>query len=194
MMATKRLTVGIRDDIVSKMMNINFGKSWDEKNAAKRLEAGLALYDLLYSEIEQAAMNKLPAGWLSESNRMEIRTGSCGWRDFSFSQDKSLKKRFLSKHRGCIGLNNDDFPEMNKLACIYIEWQEERDVEKKSARKLAEGILMSVTTVNRAIEIWPEAESIIREVSGAYYVSNLPAPKLHNLNKRLGLPPESECA
>lgn len=188
----------MRENIVKSMIYRKFDPI-EETLEKEKLSLGTKLYNIFYSETVRNQIEDLPKGWLPESNSISFRAPSCGYQCFYFSEIKAgnrESKRFLDKDNGTISLTRE-----NKTHCKILDLietltdkQDAYTTERKAAQTAAMALLNSVTTVNKAIEVWPEAEFFIRQAVSGYSKSNAPLPVVmtENLNKQLGLPPSKK--
>jgi len=195
-MASKRLTVSERERIAGAIVHNKYG---DLQKELKSQKAPVAekLYNTLYDKATRDKMNALPDGWLPTSPDFQCRTNN-GYRTVDFKNREA--KRFLAKHGGSVRLDPDSVRtcKIKKKLLDIIEDFKDKESELRSERAAAYNkalvILNSVTTVNRAIEVWPEAESFILACTGGEIIRNVPAPDLKKFNKQMDLPPKEKAA
>lgn len=191
-MASIRLTVGMREDIARRIVAHTFDEKFKQLELRRQNFAPICYNHLYDYETTQKKMNELPDGWLAEHECINVRTNYGGFTFyFKGKDDNPIKKRFLWKHGHSLNLDYNK-PEDIKLSNLISEWQDNKrsyDEERQKAYKDAMAVLNSVTTINRAIEVWPEAEAFIKKFT-VYGKANLPAVDMKRLNASLNLPPE----
>lgn len=86
------------------------------------------------------------------------------------------------------------FDEDHVLTKTFIKLMEdEQSCIKEKVESLAqvEGILYSVNTIEKLIEVWPEVEKFTHDLSNQIVIKNLPMIQMATLNAKLGLPPDN---
>lgn len=203
-MASIKLTKGMRDDVVDSVLRHKFGPL-EKKLEEEQYKLAEKAYNLVFSKKERELMESLPKGWLRTDDDINIRLpGYCHVRlQFSphkhgLGKDKDrVYKRF--PYESGSSFNPEVGSKLADLAQAYLDKKDKLQQEKREARNAAEALMNSVTTVNRAIEVWPAAETFIKDavgVHGKYQKSNAPLPvvMVEDLNKKLGLPPKEKAA
>lgn len=191
-MASIKLNKVLRDNIVDRIIAHKFEQAGKDLNQRKS-DLGVDLYYMRYTDAEQKKMNALPEGWLADGNHIKVRIPGRYHQCYYFHNadriDISLRMPY----------DNSWEPEVGHAALDLIEQYEDdkqdHDEKLRSARCDATALLGSVTTVKRAIEIWPAAETFILDavgVVGQHQKSNAPLPvvMVESLNEKLGLPPQ----
>lgn len=183
---TVKLTKGIRDDILHKIMKHRFAA--DEEAVEQQ---GHALAHKIYLDTFTAEdiklMSSLPTGWLETDNDFHVQLGSEYVR-LVFSEHRRLP---ADKLRGCwkVYKSNHEFSlEYDTLKDARANLKEAKAVAERQIK----AVLESVTTVNKLNEIWPE----IAEFTAKYKEAPGKVPMLvpNELNKTLNLPPEEKAA
>ncbi len=190
-MASTRLTVSMREEIARRIVAHTFDEKINQFELRRKNFAPICYNHLYDYDKMQKKMNELPDGWLAESNYINVYTNYGTFTFYFEDKDKKpLKKRFLNSTGHTLRLDYNK-PEDIKLSDIISDWQQEKrscEKEKQKAYRDAMAVLNSVTTVSRAIEVWPEAEVFISKHQ-LYDKSNLPAINMTQLNAKLRLPP-----
>lgn len=197
-MATIKLTKGIREEIVDLMIKRKFGPI-KKKIDDKKEKLADKFYNMIYTKAEQEKMYALPKGWLVENSSMDFRIPCGPWKSFYFPKDEKGNKTFKRVHsdKSCTINLDRSIPKEAKIIEMIEAFEDEQQTykkERREAERQAMALLSSVTTVKRAIEVWPEAEYFIKKAIGAHASSNAPVPVIltENLNNKLGLPPKKE--
>ncbi len=193
-MASIKLNKGIREKIVNLLLEHRFA---EDQQTLENDKEGLAekAYNILYTKSERERMNSLPEGWLDTTDGMRICL-PVGYNNkwYFFAKDAEGKrppKRITQSKSYQLKLKAND-----KFAIEYQDYLdriEDLDEKRKRTKAEATALLESVTTVNRAIEIWPEAETFIKQGVGVVkQKTNAPLPVImrEQLNENLNLPPE----
>lgn len=132
---------------------------------------GDSVYDELYTVEERRLMEALPKGALPTCDELWTRGRSIplsGVRRI-FSENRELSKQQLER-----------WNEFTKGKQALIQ-------EQNSLYKSTFGVLHSVTTVKKLIQVWPEVKETVEQFI-ALPTPNLPALPVGELNKKLGLP------
>lgn len=184
-MASVRLTTTIRNQILSAAMKGVYDNVQAQIDT-KLVDLSERIYRTLVTEEQERMMNQLPHGFfnLSDAKSASIRAsngGSYRHLDLKFKQDKRLPAF-------CSGYNNinisDDvlYEETLELAKARRELNEMR--EKLRADITA--VLNSANTVQKLLEVWPEAKSYIPDYVFTEKAS-LPAIITDKINEALAL-------
>lgn len=191
-MASIRLNKALRDDIIGRIIAHKFEEAGKDLRQRKS-DLGTSLYNMRYTEAEQKKMNALPEGWLVDRNQIKVRIPGRYHQCYYFHNADRIDISL------CMPYDNSWEPEVGHPALDLIEKYEDdkqdHDESLKSARADITALLGSVTTVKKAIEIWPAAETFIMDaigVVGQRQKSNAPLPvvMVESLNEKLGLPPQ----
>lgn len=144
------------------------------------------LYIRMFSKKEHELMATLPDGWLPENNKIYAKTSSYGWHYMYFEGD--ICKRFLDNRGIQYDLEKDKV--MMDAVLKYIHECEDIRAEEAKAKREVWAILGSVTTSGKLIKVWPEIESVVEDVCGAYAVeAKVPAViNAKELNEKFDLP------
>ena len=188
-MASIKLTVGMREKITKLLMDYKYKKPLQDMKDRESLIAG-RVYDAYFGDVIIKRMTSLPKGWLKEHSSVYVRVNGGYSSYFHFPDD--AKRRFPDDVGRNLNLSDNKYKATASFVHKFMDDKRDLDDEIKEAKRDAMVILNSVTTINKAIEVWPEAEEFIRESIGVMQKSNaqLPALLTENINKRLGLPPK----
>ena len=217
-MASQRLTKPIRDTILKNLIERSFGPR-AQGLVDRTAKLALDVYDYGMGD-RLALLESLPRGWVPRQRYIKVVFGSehtelnfCGsigsW--FNFPGGEIAQKAHLPRHsrdsdRSTMPVPDDRHrvkfcvvPEDHALSAEY--WALNRDLDDlgedlKRARVSGEAVLSSVTTLNKLIEVWPEAQEFVKPyLSGGEARAVLPAVRREELNAIFDLPPgEAEVA
>lgn len=162
-MASTRLTTTLRGEILAAAMK----GAYDNVKAQiddKMIEFSERVYRSLVTEEQERAMGRLPHGFFNLSDTKSARIyPSDGTSSRRYTGLKFKKERRLPAF--CSGYNdvtiNDD-----AIHAAYLAIEKEYDALKEKREELRvqiAGVLESVNTVQKLLEVWPEAEPFIPE-------------------------------
>lgn len=185
-MKSVRLTKEMRLKILSRLVEHAFGK------LAKELQAdddafGLAVYVDVYDPLVRRRMRALPEGFIAKKCAIRVAFGGqqnqVSWRGFLPIAAKHVYDRAKSY------LSDDP------LSQRHDALERRRNLlraERDGVWSQIKGVLESCTTLKQLVEIWPEAESFVRDFAeqGPAAVTALALP-IKSLNELLGLPPSN---
>lgn len=177
-----RLTNDIRQQIITRLIEHGFSKRWAALDVEENALA-LEVYNDIYPPKIQAQMQAMPAGFLSERGSIYCKFGSdCHVLDFG----GNATKRMADKH---IGVVAKVYAANSPFAQKYSEWKFKNETlrdEYRQAKGTAQGILVSVRSVEKLLEAWPECKPFVESVT--------PVPKplppalpIPEINAMLGL-------
>lgn len=185
-MAQQRLTADVRSAILRAVLAHAFVK---RKAALKKdwLTLGDAVYRDLYPADVQRKMADLPAGFFEQDDDVLVQFGSVMHR-VRWVEQRNIARAHL---RGAARVYPTDHP----LEKRYRELDTAEDKlrgDEGQASAQTHGVLHSVRTYEKLIEVWPEIEPLAlpfrqNEARGTSFALALPIPQL---NKALGLPPQ----
>lgn len=181
-MSTIRITVSMKDAIVSRLMTHAFNQREQELISAD-LELGNQIYADVYSPDTIAKFNEFPEGYFPEETDLAVRfQGVKDYVKVNFS-----RRRIAYCHdRGVVKVydNDNEFTrEYDRLSDIRKKLED----DKKRVRREAQAIIESVTTLKKLIEIWPEVKPFVAGLD-EQDIRNLPMIPIRELNRELGLP------
>lgn len=171
-MASQRLTNAIKESIVSKMRKELFEKR-QEKARKRTTKLADNIYHAIHTEEETNYMLMAPDGAFAYRTSIYARFASGG---VSFGLSKAFP--FFSRYDGQtqhISVDSSFYAEYNAI-------KKTEDKIRKDIQKLHDstwGILNSVTTVKKLIEVWPDVEPYLPENK---QIPNLPAIPVGELN------------
>lgn len=181
-----RLTIYHRDQIRRALLESRFKKTHEDLKEQECLIA-LELYQEAFSDAEIRKMKRLPVGWLPKTSGIKVQVNSV-MRFYSLKKEQFIThaKYHPYNHKCLLNLEAK-----SKLA-IKIEKLESAKGDIKSERDQLNneirGVLNSFNTVKQAKERWPEISKEITKVCGDdMKTTTALAPRLDNLNKKLGL-------
>jgi hypothetical protein len=173
-----KLTNRIREEILTALLNHAFGAQ--EKELLQQ-ENALAdeMYNDLYTQEERDFMEKVGSKRFYTTAYLNYESDSFGWGRLQLDEPKfemPKNTRYSGKLLEKIKVYRDAYATLGKV--------------KSSARDEAQGILNSVTTAKRLIEVWPEIASFVPTEQATS--RNLPALQVDELNRILGVPPSGK--
>lgn len=186
-MRSVRLTESMRCAIRGAMIAHRF-KAEEEQLKRDERELALAVYHDIYPDKLRALLNQVPADFLHHSESVlvsfagEMKTVNFG--------DRLPVKREPDRYRCAAKV----YAEGEPLTVRYAQLKERDDrlkAQMSEARASTKAILWSVTTINKLIAVWPEAEPFAAPYNStqgdatAVRALTVPLPKLNAL---LGLP------
>lgn len=179
-----RLTTSIRRTIVDAIIAHRYEA---EHNAAVLAEkqAGDELYCCLYSREERDLMDRAPNGAFTESAALYFERPNDSWL-VPFTKARSV----FAMHQFRASLKDDSVATATAIA----EFQNARrkasaiEDEMRVMRREIEGVVNSVNTTKRLIEVWPEVEAFVPKDEKGGALSIVPT----RLNHALELPPGAQ--
>lgn len=177
---TVRLTEALRNTIRKRILDHRF-KAEKDKQIAVRQAFGDAVYNDLYSESDRRKMQRLPSGWLEETDEVRVRFGG------TFTHVHFSKRRRIPAD--CSLSCAKVYPATHEFAKRY---EQLRNAEKalqaseKEAWQQIAAALNAVSTLKRLHEVWPETKEFTKDLGSS--TRNLPAVPVKVLNKMLNLP------
>lgn len=178
-----RMTHADREDVCKKLMDKHFATA-DEVLANALLDLADALYNELYTPLEQEQMRALPEQWLPAQDGFHCNfNGAFLCLQF---RDKEFRRVQYRHHRERLSFSKDHH--LTKQAETWKAMCRALEKNKEEMREQIMGVLLSVTT-HRALErLWPEAHALLP--SRPDRAAKAPAvldTHITNLNKILGL-------
>ena len=187
-MQTVRLTSRHREQITRALLAQRFEQE-EKAIEAEQSQLALRAYHERFNQADRKRMIALPAGWMNETNHVSARFGSDDFHGY-------LPGKESVRGTAEIGLGYGSsayvisLPWDHSLSKKHSEWKNRRRklrADKAKAESDIKQVLSSVTTSARLAEVWPEIKKTVEAVCGAAAPSNLPAPRIEELNKMLGL-------
>lgn len=183
-MASTRLTQTIRQEILSAAMNGAY-KSDEQLINEKLIDLSEQIYRHLVTEEQERLMGRLPHGFfnLSSAKRAYIRP-SIGNTSFRHVELKFKKERRLPAF--CSGYNDINIADDAMLEA-YLKIEKEKNAleeKRQNLRSHIAGVLESVNTVQKLLDVWPEAKPFIPQYVFAEKAA-LPALVTDKLNDLL---------
>jgi len=170
-----RLTIAMKDQIVTKVLAETIDKKLAERTKAER-EFGDSIVKFIHEPYADI-MKQLPSTAFMTESSVRVVWGDRNNYKYVNSNDYKAFYRPLM-------LNTDSKSTWVK---ILNNLETQKDVLNKQRRELAHDlrqVVNSVTTVKRLLEVWPEGKKWIEEVC-LNITPNLPAVTTDNLNKKL---------
>lgn len=194
-----KLTTWMRECIVKDLLKHRFGRAAQEFVALKSALA-LDVYHDVFSEDERKAMAGLPRGWLPEVAKLGVQFGD-GRNYVELSFNGATYGAIAGVLPEGLGAFNMPVPNRNEHGCAKVYEathafserydalkgrQSDLEREIDTAKRQAEAAIMSASTINKLVTLWPEVEPFtVRHVPKA---APLPALPTSELNALLGLP------
>lgn len=207
---TVRLTKDLRSQIAKEVMRDRFMEVeehlWDaHANLARKIWSNtVGKMNFHLPTGERVAIQSIPKGWLPQDKKIKAKFGD---EVVSVSFDGDFwswgMQRTNYVNRDSIWMS---FPETKKDSVVKIfepETQEAKEYFQLSGRlkdymedikrvkKEVNVILSSVTTMKQLLESWPEVQPYIENLDLPKPGASLPAVRVEELNKMLGLPKEA---
>ncbi|OYW51807.1 MAG: hypothetical protein B7Z29_21190 [Hyphomicrobium sp. 12-62-95] len=186
-----RLTNDIRGAIHKAAVTAAFA---EREAAMKAAEAALAVeaYEATFSEDVLALVAKVPANWFRKDRCLNFNVG--GLRIRLNTSDYGLPVPYQSAGGRGYGCHEEIGTVMPGDLCDRIQAHAKakealRDQYKRAEKDL-EMLLLSISTVNKLKEVWPEGEPFYSRFLDTRAPS-LPAIRFAEVNKVLGLEPKS---
>lgn len=206
-MTTTRLTNNIRTALLGRLMDHAFGDR--ARDIVSRAAAfAVRLHEDAMGD-DWARMQRLPEGWLPTISSIkvmiagEVRSPTTDGALVGHSLPENLRRAGAkrrheeapkmrvpsAKQNNVLKVYAHDHP----LALEYLELEAEQaslDIEIGRAYRSAKAAVESVGTVQKLIEVWPEAEAFASDfLHNGERKAVLPAIPRADLNAALGLPP-----
>lgn len=203
-----RLSTNIKESLWKGLCERSFKKQ-AEAIVKEQADFAARVYDECFSEKDRKRMYDLPEGWLVTNHYIKVQIASSTFQlhfwgsGTNYSIPEGMKKagakvldipnkRFPARLKGSTcGVFDGGSPIAEAWTTLQhkqIDLCETID----DAKRAANVVMNSATTVRRLIDIWPEADEFAKK-----YLDNgerkvlLPAVSVERLNALLGLPPES---
>ncbi len=173
MAKSKRLTQGLRDDIVTAVLNKTFDKRIEEHGKRK----GVVYRELVDRLVPADFKEVLKSGtinpeWFPSIGGIRVRILIENWGSYLdfYGGEVRIPNTLLGAYHNTLHVDyNNLCPESQALV---TGWQDERDniaKEKTQLKKATMEVLNSVSTVKQLKELWPEVESYFKlEENTAY--------------------------
>lgn len=156
-----KLTKEYRKQIIERCVAARFATA-EKAYQAARTALGDALYDHAFGKSETIA-KKLPSGWLSRMGTIDISCDGFNHRYYSDSGDKPAAGLKLSRERlqpsvitkeFTIGEDHPLYPQAQAVADMFNTIKS----SKETLTNQLSSLLLSVTTREKLLEVWPEGE------------------------------------
>lgn len=181
-----RLTNDMREAIAHAAVGHKFDPL---KTALGNAEDALAreVHAALLPASEIAAAAALPARWVKATRA--IRTNAGGYRvNLELTDDARLPVPVDSEYHGSLG--NLPHGDLCDRVRAHVENRENTYRQRMAAYQATKTLLASATTIKSLRAAWPDGETFYKKFEGAVPASTLPAVRVDEVNKLLGLPPE----
>jgi hypothetical protein len=194
-----KLTTWMRECITKDLLKYRFGHAAQEFAALKSALA-LDVYNDVFSDKERKAMAELPRGWLPEVSKLGVQFGDgrnyveVSFNGATYGSIAGVFPEALSvvlmpvpsrNEHGCAKVYEATHPFSERYDAIK---RKQADLEREidTAKRQAEAAIMSASTINKLVTLWPEIEPFtVRHVPRGAPVPALPTSELNAL---LGLP------
>jgi hypothetical protein len=173
-----RLTKEVRDQIHDAALNASFKK---ETEALTRQETKLTAlcYKSLFLASARAAAAAMPKGWIPQANSFLLNIS--GEQIRLTSKELFLVPTTHHHHESYVLKNADLAAEVRAWAYA----KEDLRTRRKQAGAALSGMLLSVSTIKKLFEVWPEGQAFYKNVAPSPI--NLPAAHVGEVNKLLKL-------
>lgn len=173
-----RLTNEVREQIQNAALTASFKK---ETEALAKQESKLAAlcYKSLFLASARTAAAAMPKGWISQANGFLLNVG--GEQIRLTSKELFLVPTTHHHHESYVLKNAD-------LAAEVRAWahaKEDVRNRRKQAGAALNGMLLSVSTIKKLFEVWPEGQAFYKNCAPS--PTNLPAVHVGEVNKLLNL-------
>ena len=195
-MASQKLRDSDRREIIRAAIEKAFAEKdkqlaeLDEKVKEAGEKAEKLAYEVIPADFRKK-MAALPAGFLPTQTYIQFVTKSGDGRTANFGCSRPVPEicTFGSERsREFLGPIDDDHPwilaDKECRAAVHErdKFKTDLEAEKDVLRKKIRGILESVTTTGRLLQVWPEAESLMKKAE------LVPAVSIAEINAAVGLP------
>jgi hypothetical protein len=186
---TIKLNTSHRDAIQRKLIENKFSPR-EKQLVLDNEKLALDVYHATFSPSERKKMDELPVGWLRRVHTIRARLGGVDF-GYKLAGKKSVpmpaEKCDTYNEQSTFLLAVSDGPLAVEARRLERE-TEAIKTEKEKLRSEIRSVLFNATTANRLITLWPEIKPVVDAVLSVYVVQqNLPAPRVEDLNKALGL-------
>ena len=183
-----RLTKTMRHQIISNLIKHGFKERREVLENAERIFAD-TVYNDLYSDDVKAKMEAMPKGFLPSKNYLYCTFGD------QFGKVSFGKERIIAYKHHC-GNAAKVYESNSLIAQRFFRLSDHWDTlikEEAQAESTTQGILESVSTVEKLLEAWPECRPFVEGIA--------PVPKplppalpIPEINAMLGLKLDSEAS
>lgn len=197
-MTSIKLTKEVKSYIANDIIKHKFEPLFDTLVNEECAFANLVYEEHYKNNLKQ--MQALPTGWLRTSDTAKIMTRGYGVQTFAFSKSRTVKRPYLATddcgYRGFrVTVSDQINPKFEEPLNNLVKKREQLEKERKDTRRFVESALNKFNTSKQILDAWPEVESFVKPYINSGQAShNLPAVVLDQLNKDLGLPPETKVA
>ncbi len=182
-----RLTGDMRRGIVRQLVDHALAKR-EAAHTADEFKLALKAYNARYTPAQRKKLDELPKGWLPTDDDIPVSFGQGRIRlHFGPQNEKTFNrptKVFPHSH-----IREEFILEpRSELAVAIAAWRDAGaalKAERAALQAKAEGIVESVSTTNRLIEVWPEAAPFVPKSAQPRL---LPVVQREELNAAFGLP------
>lgn len=199
-MSTHRLTMQMRDTIVTRMLKHRFGKQIADYYKATALFADQIYNDVLSKE-DQVSIAFTPEGWLPTDNHLSANFGMSGYTNVYFGghryagaeivnvggQPPDVYKRLPAKLKGrAVKVYDARHPltnEFDRLNNMRIDLKD----QISHTQAITRSAIKHVHTIEKLVEKWPEVTPFVADFLTAE-PRLLPTVPTADLNKLLDLP------
>lgn len=177
-----RLTNELRNDIREDAIKASFKKQ-NEKMTAEEHALGMKLYKNLFKKSELTLLEQIDKKWFNMDSCLRF---NCGGFDLKFVVDPSVP---VPNRQGsyCNRLGNIDDIELVEKAQAFAKRKEDFKNEIRKAERALSVVLLSVTTVKRLAEVWPEGKAYYSHFVDEVKNTGVPMVRVEELNQMLGL-------
>ena len=173
MARSKRLTQGLRDDIVTAVLNKTFDKRIEEHGKRERVIYRELMDKLVPTDFKEVLKSgTINPEWFPSIMGVRVRKiieNRGIYQDF-FGGEIRVPSALLGRYRDILHVDyNNLHPESQALITGWLDEKDNIAKEKAQLKKATMEILNSVSTVKQLKDLWPEVESYFKlEENTAY--------------------------
>ena len=184
-----RLTIMMRDKIRCLLVDKQFDGI--KKGLVKQEhEVALAVYNHAFDVLTRKKMGSLPAGWLPKISGMLVRIPSGGTDRLYLEHDLPVPfERYQSYNYPMLLDAKDGKSRTAKRVIRLLDKKAQLKKDEKDLTREVRVALSSFNTDKQVLDKWPEIAKQVKQVCGSGVMTTVLAPRLEELNKKLGLIP-----
>ena len=152
---SRRLTNDMRKGIIAKIKKEVFSKRL-ETLKKEEIDIGLEIYDHIISDSNLVIMNRLPSEYFYSNTYSHIKVDGNNYHTERIEFGKAMKLPYLSANGRKLCELPKDHKLVKKLANLQDKFMKLQE-DKTELNREIRGILFSVTTEKKLVEIWPDA-------------------------------------
>lgn len=188
-MATIKLTNSMRDMIENRLVKGKFEKE-EAQLKEKMRKIGDKFYKDLYTPSQLKLLASLPSTWCIERSEFYVHIDGQGTSRITLTKPMRLHIGGESAYRYHEANIYKIYEATHPLVEERRQARDEIDnlaTARKELRMQVRGVLNSVTTLGKLVEVWPEIQSYITDLWTPPASAGVPAVVIEDLNKLLNL-------